>query len=296
MQATVPQRVVILGASGFVGSHLKRHLEAADISCLALSSRDIDLCDAASVDSLTSSWTADDAVVFVSAITPDRGKDVRTLMKNLSMAEHLSAALARSRCGHLVYISSDAVYADDLNPVREEAAPNPASFHGLMHLARERILAPAARQAQVPSLILRLSLLYGPGDTHNSYGPNRFMRTARGDRRIELFGRGEELRDHVFIDDVCRAIGLCLQHQSEGLVNLASGVSTSFGLVAQVIAAASDHPVEIICRDRSSPITHRHFDITEFCQAFPGFQFTMLAEGLAHTLQVTKLAASRRAA
>ena len=44
---------------------------------------------------------------------------------------------------------------------------------------------------------LRLSSLCGPGDTHNSAGPNLFMRTAVADGRIKLFGECEEQWDHV---------------------------------------------------------------------------------------------------
>ena len=38
---------------------------------------------------------------------------------------------------HLVYISSDAVYADEANPVNERSALAPSTLHGMMHAARE---------------------------------------------------------------------------------------------------------------------------------------------------------------
>ena len=45
--------------------------------------------------------------------------------------------------------------------------------------------------------ILRPTLIYGAGDPHNGYGPNRFRRLAATGKPIILFGEGEERRDHV---------------------------------------------------------------------------------------------------
>jgi nucleoside-diphosphate-sugar epimerase len=278
-----PKRVVVLGSSGFVGQHLIRHLKESDMATAAYSSKEIDLVNPSAVARLQQTIREDDAVVMVSAITPDKGKDIKTLMRNLTLAEHVAACLENTRCAQVVYISSDAVYDDAANPVRENSACNPAAFHGLMHLAREKMLANTLQKTKVPFLILRPTLLYGPNDTHNGYGPNRFLRTARQDRKITLFGNGEEKRDHVFIEDLSRLIVLGLVHQSEGVLNIATGVSHSFHDVAQQVAAHCPGRVQMECLPRTTPITHRHFDIGELIKAFPAFQFTSLEQGLCKT-------------
>ena len=136
-EPAVPARVVIIGATGFVGQDIVRELAASDVKALPLSSADIDLIKPDSVDKLHQTIAETDSLVIVSAITPDKGKDVATLMRNLEMGRNLSAFLEETICSHVVYISSDAVYADDANPVRENSCCDPSSFHGLMHLARE---------------------------------------------------------------------------------------------------------------------------------------------------------------
>jgi len=50
-----------------------------------------------------------------------------------------------------------------------------------MHRTRELMLA---AEAKAPLAILRLTAVYGAGDTHNSYGPNRFLRQALKDGRF----------------------------------------------------------------------------------------------------------------
>jgi nucleoside-diphosphate-sugar epimerase len=275
-----------VGGSGFVGRSLVEHLRGLKIETIALSSGDLDLSRPEAVETLRGILRENDSVVIVSAITPDKGKDIRTLMRNLEMGEHLCAVLENSGCAHVVYISSDAVYHDNANPVRENSSRSPGSFHGLMHAVREQMLGHALRRLSTPILILRPSLLYGAGDTHNGYGPNRFLRTALAEHKITLFGSGEEKRDHVYIKDVNRLIGLCLYHRTVGALNVATGTSTSFFEVAKTIARLFPRDeITIECQPRAAPVTHRHFDVTAMLKAFPSFHCTPLLDGLLESFQ-----------
>lgn len=279
--AVHPARVVVLGSRGFVGSHTVAHLQSLGMAVEAVTSSDVDLSEPASTDALRQRLRRDDVVVFVSALTPDRGRDIATLMRNLRMAEHVGVVLAEGPCAHVVYIGSDAVYADAASLVNEASVTSPSSLHGLMHVARERMLQESLKASATPLVCLRPSLLYGAGDTHNGYGPNRFLRTAVTDGRIALFGNGEEKRDHVFIGDLANVVGLAVQHRSEGVLNVATGVSWSFADVAARIAAQSGGGVAIDHRARAAgPITHRHFDVTAMLKAFPDFRYTSLADGI----------------
>lgn len=279
-----PGRVVVLGASGFVGSDLVDHLRGQCVSTLALSSRDLNLCQPSCVDTLHKIVEPGDALVLVSALTPDRGKDVATLMRNLQMAQHVAAFLEQAKLAHFVYISSDAVYADDANPVRETTPCSPGSFHGLMHFAREQMFVQAVKKHGIPCLVLRPCAIYGARDTHNSYGPNRFLRTALTEGTITLFGQGEEKRDHVYISDLSRLTALGLSYKSEGVLNVATGSSVTFMQVAQTVSKLCQRPVQVDCRPRATPITHRHFDLAVMMKAFPGFRYILLEDGLRHML------------
>jgi nucleoside-diphosphate-sugar epimerase len=153
-----------------------------------------------------------------------------------------------------------------------------------MHLAREQVLGAATAAAKVPYCILRPCAVYGPGDTHNGYGPNRFARSARAEGKIKLFGAGEETRDHVCIDDLTAVIGLALRHRSTGTLNVVSGRSASFGEVAAMVAGLCPRPVVIETLPRGGPVTHRHFDATALLRAFPAHRPTPLAAGLPRLL------------
>lgn len=289
----LPERVVVLGSRGFVGAELVRHLREVGIPPVPLSSAEIDLLRPESVEGLQRIVHKDDTFVITSAITPDRGKDPATLMKNLTMGAHLSTFLERSACSHVVYISSDAVYKEGLHPISEISCCDPSTFHGLMHLTRERMLAHSVRASGTPLLILRPSLLYGARDTHNAYGPNRFVRSAVSEGTITLFGNGEETRDHVCVQDLCRLVGLCMGHRSEGVLNAATGTSTSFLDVAQLVAGFSPRAVRTEHLPRAAPVTHRHFDNAVTLRSFPAFRYTPLQTGLREVFRALLVTAER---
>ena len=147
-----------------------------------------------------------------------------------------------------------------------------------MHLAREVMIRASARG---PVAVLRPTLVFGADDTHNSYGPNRLRRMAQKDGRIVLFGEGEEMRDHVEVDDVAALTLEVLRHRSAGTLNVASGRAISYAELARKVARLFDRPIAITGTPRQTPITHRHFDVTALRRAFPTFAFTTLDDGLA---------------
>ena len=279
LQETTPERAVILGSGGFVGGTSRRWLEAKGVSVLGLARQDLDLEAHGAADQLAGILAGTDSLVVVSAKAPC--KDEKMLEQNLRMMETVSAAIGRVKPAHVIYISSDAVYADDPNPLTEESLAEPGSLHGQMHMRREEMLRDAYGG---PLCILRPSLLYGARDPHNGYGPNRFRRLAAAGEDIVLFGEGEERRDHVLIDDVAEIVRLCLMHRSQGVLNVATGDVASFRDIAERVVSHFEAPVTIKGSPRNGPMPHggyRPFDAAATKQAFPGFAYTLLADGLA---------------
>jgi UDP-glucose 4-epimerase len=275
-----PPRVVVVGAGGFVGGAIARQLARDGVPVHGLTRKEVDLLADGAAARLAAELHADDSVVFVSALAPAR--TAALLMQNLRMAEAVGQAIAAKPVAHVVYISSDAVYADDANPVTERSCCQPSTLHGMMHAARELMLK---TEVKAPLAVLRPSLLYGARDPHNGYGPNRFRRLAEKGETITLFGEGEEQRDHILIDDVARLAALVFAHRSRGVLNVATGTSTSFREVAQKVVSLAGGRIEIRGTPRQNPITHRHFDITDCLKAFPQFRYTPLNEGLARAMQ-----------
>ena len=276
-----PKRVVILGGSGFVGKALVKHLSCQSMDVLSFGSEQMDLSSESCVAKLQALLQTEDCLIILSALTPDRGRGIDTLMKNLRMIENVSSVLAEQNVAQVIYCSSDAVYPMDFPIVNEATPAAPADLYGVMHRTREIMLQSTVKSALC---IIRPTLIYGAGDSHNSYGPNRFRRQAGIEQKINLGGEGEETRDHVYVEDLVSIIELLVTHKSEGIVNIATGQSHSFMGVAKQVSSLFDVPVEICTSKRQSAITHRQFEIDCIKNAFPDFSFTDFASGskLAH--------------
>jgi len=273
-----PDRVVVIGAGGFVGGTLMARLAKEGIATLGVSRQDVDLLGPDAADKLTALIRPTDSVVAVSAIAPC--KNTKMLADNMTLTLAITTALANSSPAHVINISSDAVYPDEPLPLTEEVPAAPESLHGVMHLARE-----LAFKADVtgPLAILRPSLLYGANDPHNGYGPNQFRRKAEAGEDIKLFGEGEERRDHIYIEDVADIITRVLRHKSTGVMNIATGEVHSFKSIAEKVVEISGKPIAINGSPRSGPMPHngyRPFGIDACKKAFPDFAYTSLEQGL----------------
>lgn len=205
-------------------------------------------------------------------------------MLNLRMGEAVTTALNQRAVRHIVYLSSDAVYGWQSALISEATPPSPPDLYGTMHLAREHMLGSVLGPLKVPLSVVRLCAVYGPGDTHQGYGPNRFLRQARAGEPITLFGQGEETRDHLFIDDAVAILLACVDQPESRLLNAVSGRSQSFRDVAATVRGLVPHCPGLLHQPRASPITHRAFDPTRLLRTFSHHRMTDLRSGLELTL------------
>jgi len=273
-----PERAVVIGAGGFVGSSIVGALTARKVPVLAIGRKEVDLLADGAAKRLAAQLRPTDSVVAVSAIAPV--KNLAMLRDNLTMIRAMAEAFAEVPPAHLLNIGSDAVFADGPVPLCEETPKAPFSLHGVMHLAREV----AFSEIKTRLATLRPTLIYGADDPHNGYGPNRFRRLADEGKTIVLFGEGEERRDHVLVDDVAELAARIVMHASVGSLNAATGHVWSFREIASMVVGLAATPVPIQGSPRQGAMPHggyRPFDPAATLAAFPDFRYTPLPEGLA---------------
>lgn len=170
-------KVLVTGASGFLGSYVAEQLAAEGHVVRALvrprSDRRIleklpgvEFAPGAIEDrsSLAKAVPGVDAVVHVAGIVKARRPqdffDVNTEgTKNL-----LDAALSGGGVGRFVYVSSLAAMgpSPDGAPVHEQAEPRPVTHYGRSKLAAERAVLEAA--GRMPVTVVRPPMIYGPRD------------------------------------------------------------------------------------------------------------------------------------
>ena len=218
---------MILGSGGFISSGLQKMLKERHIKIMSIGKSKLNLKKENASEKLRKKIKNNDVVIFIAAEVPV--KNIEMFINNIKICKTVCDTLQKKKIKHLVYISSDAIYADVKGKISEKSIASPNSLHGLMHLTRELMLK---NKFEKILCILRPTLIYGSGDTHNGYGPNRFINLALKNKSIPIFGNGEEKRDHVWINDVTEIIYRCLVHTSIGKLNMVTGKVISFFEIA----------------------------------------------------------------
>src|SRR3989338_10612876 len=186
-------KALILGHTGFVGGALYRYLRQTGAwEILGYSSKAIDLRFPDRIQALEKVVDRQTVLVVASAVTRDRGDEIDDFDANTTIISHVASFLERHPVKKCVYLSSISVYGDSKTDlaINEETPVNPDSYYALAKYTGELILREAAKRGGFPLLALRLCHIYGPGDTHATYGPMRFIRSIIEERKVYPFEIG----------------------------------------------------------------------------------------------------------
>lgn len=268
---------IILGSDGFVASSLKNYLKIKNEKYKSISKKEINFLHQNSSLKLKKILKnkKDINLVVISAIAPAKTFD--DYLKNISMILNIIKEIKKKSINKIIYISSDAVYSDTKKKINESSDTNPTTIHGMMHLHRENILK---LLFQKKLLIIRPTLLFGKNDSHNGYGPNKFMRLAMKNEQITLFGKGEEKRDHLYIGDLVKLIYLAASKKNfTGILNAVSSEVISFYDLSLKIKKLCNLNKKIKFKKRNGPMHHlglRQFDNLKIKKNFKNFNFSKI--------------------
>lgn len=286
-----PQKVLILGESGFVGGHITRFFESQKgIEVIGRSLPDVDLTNEESTKQLLPFLTPSTVVVMCSAIKRHMGDNLDTFTANTQMALHLAKLLETNSIQKFIYFSSGAVYGEEIHnlEISETTAFNPTSFYGMAKLASEFMFTKALAKSKTPLAILRPPVIYGAGEKEDNYSPSGFVKILKKGNPIQMWGDGSELREFIYIGDIVRIVDEVIKSDFTGVLNVASGTSYSFADIVDTLKKVTDQPFELKTRERSKGKVDHRYKIDLLRKNFPGFKFTTLENGMKETFYATK--------
>jgi UDP-glucose 4-epimerase len=297
---------VVIGANGFIGSHLVDELVRRGHTVRAFdrfSSRQqflqSDLVEKFVGDFLNDAdlkkavHGQDIVYHFLSTTTPataqaDPTMDVRT---NIAQSIALLQSCVQAGVSRVYFASTGgAIYGDQqLNAYREDDATLPISPYGIGKLSIESYLRYFRVTEGLESVVLRISNPYGPRQTGNrgqGLIPIALKHISAGKPVIRL-GDGSMVRDYLYVKDLVSMIGLMTETAPKySVYNLGSGEGVSVNEVLTAIGQVLGRDFAIEGHD--SPATYVAkvvLNTDRYHDEFKDIKLTTLRHGIENTLQ-----------
>lgn len=250
-------RVLVTGATGFIGQHLV--LRLADdgneiISCSRAASGPPGAKHHVQHDFRESAPLPEvgplDAIIHLAAASSvvDAQEDPAGVTQVNVQGTLAALLLAREQGARFVLASSQRVYRMGPLPLQEEAARNPVDLYGFTKLAAELYVAMVARVHGVPSAIVRPFSVYGPGQviTRGISGVVSILaqRALSGGEMRVLSRYPKDFVDVTDVaDGIARALAAC--QSPPRAYNVATGAPTTVLALAQMLRdiAGSASPI-----------------------------------------------------
>ncbi|MFT6991080.1 MAG: UDP-glucose 4-epimerase [Paraglaciecola sp.] len=246
-------KIVIIGASGFVGSALTLSLKQSQYDVAPVSRSKTS--EFISVESYKNCPSGD--LLIHLAEEPDRGKANSLGEKYLTEATTLTAKLCNRFKGKVIYCSSAVVYGDqNSQPYTEQDKVVVSDLYSKIKLQNENEVIKQGGCA------LRLANLFGLGMSVNNVLSD-ILRQIDDTGPVKLRNTSP-IRDFLYIQDLVSLLRLLIDDFHPGLFNIGSGEGISIGNLAKTaLLVAGQNKREILSENTDNIASMNVLDISK---------------------------------
>lgn len=240
-------KVLITGASGFVGSHVARLLvaEGCEVYALVRESsnrwriRDIlpsmylrqsDLVAFENVNTYLQEIKPELCIHLAWYAVPGKYLNSQENLDSIQASINLLSQLAELGCKRFVGIGTCFEYDLSLGYLSESSLTKPITLYAATKVALSTILQQFAQITEMEIAWIRLFYQYGPMEDERRLIPSVISSLLRDE--VVKTTKGEQIRDFLHIEDVASAIWAVAKSNVSGVVNVGSGQPVTVGQIA----------------------------------------------------------------
>ena len=293
------KRLLITGASGFVGRHCLSSLVSRGYELHALTSHAevpanmsserwhvADLLDKQQVSDLIAKVQPTHLLHCAWYAVPGKYWTANENYQWVESGLHLLETFASQGGERIVGVGSCAEYDWRFGYCSEEMTPlNPATTYGVCKHTFQMLINSFSKQFGLSSAWGRLFFLYGPHEARGRLVSSVIESLMR--KQPALCSPGRQLRDFLHVQDAADALAALLDSKVEGAINIASGIPISVAEVVNQIADQLQHPELVRLGALPSPANEPHLllaDITRLSTELGWSPRYELTDGLAATI------------
>ena len=154
-------------------------------------------------------------------------------------------------------------------PVHEEILPKPIAPYGASKLATEGYCSAFAGAYNLNVVSVRFTNVYGERSYHKGSVVAHFFKRILSHQDLVIYGDGSQLRDYIYVKDLCYGIYQCLMQASSfrgEVFQLGTGIPTSVNELVNLVkkTVGEDYPVSVTYAPfRQGEVKNTSADITK---------------------------------
>lgn len=278
------KNVLILGGNGFIGRNLSVQLVKSGFTVTSFDYNPPQM-KVEGVNYIQGDFFSDDClertiegydIIYhaISTVNPGNSNDKffngysKDFIQTIKMCSWL-----KDRPATVIFLSSGGtVYGEqEIQPICEDVLARPINHYGNIKLCIENALRIFHIQNRMNVRIARISNPYGPGQDYTKgvgFIDASLKRAINGDT-IEIWGDGENIRDYIYIEDVCRYLTELATYSGEEIMfNLSSGVGTSQNDIIEILHQIGLNPKVLYLNKRSVDVKKIILDNSKLIETF----------------------------
>jgi GDP-L-fucose synthase len=246
--------VLVAGATGLAGSAIHRELIKCGEKVVGISSKEVNLLDRKATFEYLQKLQPKvviDAAAKVGGISANNNFPVDFLSENIQIQTNLMDASHSSNVEKFVFLASSCVYPKNCpQPIKEEyVLTGPLeltnSAYAIAKLSGIELIKSYRRQFGHKWISVMPTNLYGPNDNFDLESSHVFPALIRKfidakrsrAKSITLWGSGKPRRDFLHVDDLAKAVVVCLEkYDSNKQINIGTGLDLTIAELSKKIA------------------------------------------------------------